>query len=809
MHTVNKLKKFILLPYTFLIPFFAFAQEENQGTITGTVTDQDNSPVEYASVTLLTLPDSAFLGGAQTTTGGKYTLAGIPAGVYVIKVSFVGYRTALVGDVKVQAGQTTNLGKTVIQADAETLDEIVVESEAPRVRYELDKTIFNVSDALKSMSTSATEILEQIPMVQLDEDGVPTAMGQNLTVLIDGKPSRIYGDNIETVLKLIPANMIEDIELITNPSARYRTEEGGIVLNIITKNEYLTGISGMASLSLGTNNEYAPSLNITYSRRKFNFNNSLSFEGDENWMKGSLFRESLQGTSVPYIDQVRDGTDQDVDFGYNGSFMYHLSSKTDIGVFFGFSRDGEEEEETVNTRYLDNNYDLESSYIRYITATEDSWNYRAGLDFDHVFSGSDHRLDVEAYFSTRRDEDHMRYDQQSDWERHVLLQDQTTYSDDEGFTVNVDYVQPFGENSRLEAGLRGDWETDDNEFIPTIFDWEADEFVLEDSLANDFVARERDLAAYAMYRTQIKNFSIQAGLRLENSMLETTMHLRDQYFRNNFLNLIPSLTVSHRLKNKDNIRFSYSRRARPPHWREANPFVDYSDPSNLRQGNPDLKPEFINTFEVGYNRFIEQFDVYANVFYRHSNEPIQWVRYPYAEGVTMTTHENIGREYYYGLETGVGVDVTQGWNIRANMGLRRNAVFGFEEDNFTTAFTAGLNTFFPLFAGFRGYIFADYNGPRSIAQGRMKGYLYMVTGVRKSFMKEDRANISLRLQDVFNARQWSMLLTTPAYIDDTRRQRQSRYLTLTFSYTFGKLAGEKKENGRGGPEEDFEGGDEF
>ena len=753
---------------------------------------------------MLSLPDSTFIGGAQTASGGKFTLEGIQPGRYAVRVSFVGYIEEVSGNVRVRAGETTELGVISIHLDSETLDEVTVESQALDIQYDLDKTIFTVSDNIKSMSTNASDVLEQIPMVELDQEGVPSVMGQGVSVLIDGKPSRIYGDNIETVLKLIPSGLIEKIEVVTSPSARYSTEEGGIVLNIITRSEYLTGVSGIANLSVTSNNTYSPSLNVNIAKKKFSFNNSISFEYDKDLSNSSMFRQNFPGGATFFTDQTRKGTDQDQDFSYNGNLYYNITPKARVGAFFGVGHDTEDEDETLLTRFLDSDQSLDSAYTRFIDNEENSWNYRAGVDFDKTFSSEDHILNIEAYYSTRSDDENMHYDQNSEWEALQSLQNQISQSDDVGFTVEGDYVQPFSETSRLEAGFRADWETDENVFRAEVFDPSTGEFVVNDALSDDFTSLESDYSLYGMYRTEINRFSLQGGLRLEKSVLETTQHLLDQHYKTDFLNLVPTLNMSYRLANNDNITFSYSRRVRTPRWRELNPFVDYSNPENISSGNPELKPEFINSFEAAYNKFVNQFNLYASVFYRHSNDPIQRIRTLDSAGTSYTSFDNIGSERYYGLETGVGADILPEWNFRLSVGLRKNEVFGFDDNNQTTAFTTNLSTFFPLPLDFKGYVFAFYSGPRSIAQGRMKGNFITNVGVRKSFLN-DRADFSIRFSDVFNNRQWSMDLQNDFYNETSTYQRQSRYLTFSLSYTFGRLQ-EGSRRGEGGRDDGGMGG---
>jgi outer membrane receptor protein involved in Fe transport len=767
------------------------AQKKLTGIVRGQVVDAARSGIESATALLLKLPDSSLLKGVQTQENGRFHLEDIPPGKYALKISFTGFVTTLVKDVHVSADKTFNTGVIILEKNAQLLDQVVVEVTVPDVQYQLDKTTFNITDDIRGMSTNATQILEQIPMVELDENGVPSVMGQGVTVLIDGRPSRIYGDNIETVLKLIPAGSIEKVEVVTNPSARYTTEQGGIVLNIITKNKHLTGLSGMVSVSTNTNGNLSPSLSINLTGKKTGWNNSISFDYDRDPFKSTLLRENLLDT-VFFTNQSREGTDNDRDFSYNTNFYYQFTPTNRIGVFFGLGHDTENEEEILKTSALSSDKELLSAYTRDITGRESSWQYRTGINFEKKFSGNEeHALDVEAYYSGRKDDDDKLFDQQSEWQHLNSLQHEFSTSSDKGFTIDADYVQPFSEKSRLEAGFRAEWETDANNFISKYFDNDFDSYLINDTLSNDFTTRERQFSLYAMYRTEIKSFSFQTGARLENALLETKQRIRNQFFNNHYLNVIPTLNVSYKFKNRDNIAFSYSRRANRPWWRQLNPFIDYSNPENIESGNPDLKPEYINSFEFRYGKFINQFSLFGSVYYRHSKDPIQRISTVNDQGVAYTTFENMGKENYYGLETGFSADVVKEWNVRLNVGLRKNEVLGFEQAYESVGFNARFSTFFPLPAGFRGFAYTRYHAPRAIAQGTQKGTLVSDAGIRKSLFNE-RANFSLSISDIFNGRKHARSLTYKNFTENSSYQRQSRYVELSISFLFGNLKSQLK-----------------
>lgn len=777
-------KKFQFLLCAIFLSVHSVTAQKTNG-LSGQIVDEAKDVVELASVVLLNLPDSTIVGSTQTGSNGRFLIENITPGNYAIRISFIGFMEQVIGDIKIEAEKVRNLGVITFKSDFNLLDEVLIERSGPAVQYELDKTIFNMTPDIQAMSVNATELLEQIPMVELDEEGVPSVMGQNVTVLIDGRPSRVYGNNIETVLKLIPSGIIEKVEVITSPSARYTTEQGAIVLNIITKAKRLVGVSGIASLSGTSKNSLSPSVNLNITRKRIGFNNSISFGYEEEESRGSVFRENRLDP-IFFTEQNRVGKEIEKDFSYNGNLFYRLDEHSTFGVFFGLGRERETEDESLLTRTYTAGNDELSSYNRAINAISNTWQYRGGIDYKKTFSDENQVLDIRAYFSTRDDEDVHFFNQKSAWEDLNYLQHQIAMSEDEGFTVQADYVHPFSDKSSLETGVRANWDVEENKFTPSTFDNTLGDYVVDENLMNDFEGRNQQFSAYAMFRTSIERFSLQAGARVEQAYLKGEQHLLNQTYENDFLNLIPTLNLSYRLKNEDNLKFSYNRRARRPWWNQLNPFVDYSNPDNIRSGNPELDPELINSFEFSYGKFINQFNLFGSAFYRHSNNPIQNISTIDDQGISYTTYDNIGKENYYGLEAGAGADIIPTWNVRMNIGLRKNEVTGFSEDNSTTSFTGRFSSFYPLPFNFRGYAFVNYFGPRAIAQGEMNGVFVTDLGIRKSLM-DKKLNISLRASDIFNNREFIRTLDQPNFMQRSSHKRQSRYISLSLSYVFGSL----------------------
>lgn len=785
MLQISSFTKFqFLVLCIFLLSIHSVKAQKTNG-LSGQLVDETKDVVELASVVLLRLPDSTIVGSTQTKENGRFLIEDISPGNYAIRISFIGYIEQVIGNIKIETGKVNNLGVITFKTDTRLLDEVVIERSGPAVQYELDKTIFNITADIQAMSVNATELLEQIPMVELSEDGVPSVMGQNVTVLIDGRPSRVYGNNIETVLKLIPSGIIEKVEVITSPSARYTTEQGAIVLNIITKAERLVGISGIASISGTSKNSVSPSVNLNITRKRIGFNNSFSFDYEQEKSHGGVFRENRLDPLF-FTEQKQARKEIEKDFSYNGNLFYRLDDNSTFGLFFGLGRDRENGDETLFTRTFTNDNNNLSAYDRAIDAVSNTWQYRGGLDFKKTFSNENQVLDIRTYFSTRDDEDVHFFNQKSAWEDLNYQQHQVATSEDEGFTVQADYVHPFGEKSSLETGLRADWEIEENKFTPSTFDNIIGDYVIDQNLINDFEGRNQQFSAYAMFRTSFERFSLQAGARIEQAHLKGHQNILNQTYENDFLNIIPTLNLSYRLKNEDNLKFSYNRRARRPWWNQLNPFIDYSNPDNIRSGNPELDPELINSFEFSYGKFINQFNLFGSAFYRHSNNPIQNISTIDDQGISYTTYANIGEENYYGLETGAGADIVPKWNVRMNIGIRKNEVTGFGRDNSATSFTGRFSTFYPLPFDFRGYAFVNYFGPRAIAQGELNGIFVTDLGIRKSLM-DKKFNISLRASDIFNNREFIRTLEQPSFKQKSNHKRQTRFFSLSISYVFGSL----------------------
>lgn len=778
-----------LLSVLLLAPHSVNAQDKNG--LAGQLVDEAKDVIELASVVLLHLPDSTIAGSAQTGSNGRFLIENIVSGNYAIRVSFIGYMEQVIGNIKIEAGKVNNLGAITFNTDTKLLDEAVVERSVPAVQYELDKTVYNVTADIQAMSVNATELLEQIPMVELNEDGVPSVMGQNVTVLIDGRPSSVYGNNIETVLKLIPSGIIEKVEVITSPSARYTTEQGAIVLNIVTKAEQLIGVSGIASVSATSKKGLSPSLNLNITRKKVSFNNSFSYDYGQEKTHGGVFRENLLDPVV-FTQQEQAGKEIRKNFSYNGNLFYRADDNNTFGLFFGLGRERKNGDEALSTQTFTDQNDELSSYARDISSLSTNWNYRGGIDYKRIFENENQVLDIRAYFSTGDDENEQFFDQNSAWEALDYLQYQNSTRENKGFTIQADYVHPFTDKSSLEAGLRANWDKEENKFTPNTFEETVGDYVIDADRLNDFEGRNQQFSAYAMFRTSFERLSLQAGARVEQANLKGKQNLLNQAYENDFLNLIPTLNLSYRLKNEDNLKFSYNRRARRPWGSQLNPFIDYSNPDNIRSGNPELDPELINSFEFSYGKFINRFNLFGTAYYRHSNNPIQQVITIDDQRISHTTYANIGEENYYGLEAGAGADILPQWNIRMNFGIRKNKVTGFGEDISATSTTGRFSSFFPLPFDFRGFAFINYFGPRAIAQGELNGIFLTNLGIRKTLM-DKKLNLSVRMSDIINNLEYIRTLEQPTFNQYSNHKRQTRYFSLSLSYVLGSL----KDSGNG------------
>lgn len=790
------------------------------GKVSGTVKDALSKKVmEYTSVALHNSKDSSLVTGIISDKMGEFQLDNIPLGNYYLKVSFIGYTNYIKDSIRLYPGNMElNLGSIFLQAN-NTLKTVQIEGEKDLFTLDIDKKVYDVSKNITNTGGSAADVLGNVPSVNVDVDGNVSLRGsESVIILIDGKPSGLSGSSRKAILDGIPASSIESVEIISNPSAKYDADGMSGIINIKLKKDKKQGLNGSLALSAGTRDKYNANFSLNYRDKKFNFFTNYSYRYDNRYNYGQTLNNFFGSDTSYFIDQSNQGLRKggshlaragfdfypnmknsfsvSGSFGYNyntnlGAIVYNYQTAARMPIFTNVRYSGE----TQNRK----NYDLNGSWKR--TFNKKGRDLTAELSY----SGND-ELERTQYNSTLRDSGGFA-------PNNLLLRQNTDAKSYFGvFIAQMDYVEPLRKNMGLEVGVKSTIRHNDNDFYSESYNDILQQYSNDPNITNRFVYHEQVYAGYFTLSHAFKpKWGYKAGLRVEQTFVNGDLVTTQQKFAKNYLGLFPSAHISFKPKDGWELRLSYSRRINRPRTRDLNPFTDYSDPVNLRTGNPNLNPEYINSgeFNVSYGKKKHYVSVAA--FYRYNENVMTYFRtVDTTSGTSITTQANVGYAHSAGLELISRHDLFKWWNITANINafyyqISATNSFGSLSNNNIGGFGRIISNW-KFLKGTEAQLTFGYWAPSASPQGRAKAMWGFDVGVKRDFWK-NRISVNLAVTDIFNTRRFAIVSQGQNFTLDMYRKRETRIATLTVTLKLGKQdAGQRKNRGNnmdGGGMEEF------
>ncbi|MDX5422461.1 MAG: TonB-dependent receptor family protein [Hymenobacteraceae bacterium] len=781
--------KFILLLFTFFTPLLLWAQGGN-GRVTGTVVEgPQKTPLGFANVVLLTTPDSSLVTGATTDISGRFALERVPAGHYVLRVSLVGYPTKFVSNISVTADKpTVALGTVTLEESNTRLSEVEIVTERELVEFDLDKRVVNVSQDIAAESGTVADVLQNVPSVAVDIDGNVSLRGSsNVTILVDGKRTSLANLSLDQ----IPANLIESVELVTNPSSKYDPEGTSGVINLILKKEKKPGFNGSATVNVGTYENYNSSLNLNYRYNKLSLNGGYDFRHRTRPGTSSSFTTYYtDDLDFTYLDQVRERDNLDISHNFRLGADYALTPQHALSASVFYRTDNEEGSSNLLYRFLDDDRQLVNTRTRLTEDTEEGYNMDLNLGYRQTFKRKGQELTADLVYTNNADDETSEF-------REEYIGDplrQNTFTEDKNtrFTAQADYVHPFSEDSRLEAGFRSSLQRLDEDSRFYDYSFETNRFVFNDTISNHFVFDEHVHSLYANYGSKYKSISYQFGLRAEQTITKSDQRTQDMVYHNDYFSLFPSLFLTHDINDENKVQFSYSRRINRPRSRYLNPFVDRSDKFDVDFGNPRLDPEFINSLELGYLKYWGSSSVNVSTFYRHTTDQIQRLRQPAVvteNGETYTRLEttflNLSSGTSYGVELGATHTIDKWWRLNGSLSGFRTELNDTQGDtelsNQQLSWNTRINSTMTVWEDLNIQLNAFYRAPMATIQGRREQLFSADLGLRKDVL-DKKGTILFRVSDIFNTRQWNYLSYSDAFRTESNNRRQSRIFYIGFTY---------------------------
>ena len=808
---MNKNLLSIILLLFVLSPIFA--QRPGGGgspfEIKGQLIDESaQQPLEFATISLLNAADSALVDGTITDATGIFSLKPKP-GKYILKLQFISYGDIFKTVTLNRENKTVDVGKLTMSPDTETLQEVVVTGAKDQMQLELDKRIFNVAENLNNIGANAADILEQLPSVAVDVEGNVSLRGsQNVRILVNGKPSGLVGINSQDGLRQLQGDLVERIEVITNPSARYDAEGSAGIINIILKKEREKGFNGAFTTNLGLPANYGFTGNANYRSGGLNLFGSYGMNYRENPGGGFTDRKSVfnDTTTYTYIDndRVRSGISHNFRFGAD----FHLNDKNTLTASAVVRVS--DENNTTDLQYTDRdeNLNIIGNSLREDFEQGNDDNYEYQLNYTRTFEEEGHELSAQFQYRDNAETESSTI-RQADLEFAESLSEYQRSNNIEGdnnILAQIDYIYPMSDGKKFEAGYRGTLReissdyvvleiNDQGEFVPI-------EQIFQDlNFSNKFTYDEDVHAGYAIFENKMPKWGYQVGLRVEQTFITTFQREGNLKDDKNYINAFPSAFLSYNLSKIRTIQASYSRRLSRPRFRSLNPFSSFSDPRNIRRGNTDLDPEYTDSYELGILNNLKKASVYIGGYYRYTTGIVERISVAgefAGNPSTITTPYNIGIEDAFGIEGNFSIDPTDWFNVNGNANFYRAVTEGsfegqkLERDAVTANFR--LNTRAKV--GKMNYqLSGNYRAPQNTVQGQRKSMYSIDLGANMDVFK-GKGTLNLSVRDLFNTRKYRGDLVTETLVEVREFQWRSRQARLSFTYRINQ----KKERGGKGRE---------
>jgi len=806
---------------------FVFAQAGANGVISGRVTDAvTGKPVDFASLAIVKSGSGQTVKGGQSAADGSFTFRSLPLGTYTLKVSFLGYQPLNRENISLtQQKPEVTLGSVKLaMGKASVLKEVVVEAKKSTIQLGVDRKVFSVEQNLVSAGGSATDILENVPTLSVDIDGNVSLRGtSNVRILIDGRPSAIGGGDIASLLQSLPASSIETVELITNPSSKYDAEGQTGIINIILKKNQRVGFNGGFSVSAGTLDNYNVNTNISYRDRKVNIygNHNYRYSNRE----GSGFNNTFFLDNNSILNNTTLSNRHNEGNTAKVGLDYYINDKTTIGVSGNVNYRSGDDTEDINYLYQNYSTDLDGTSIRSADETEKDKGYDLSLDFIRKFARQGEELSANLSYG-RSTEDEEQFFNQDFYTFGGIMKDtldsRTTANAErrDNYNFQIDYILPFNSNQKLEAGYRGSLGKNAESQASDRFNRLTQDFERDYFLTNDFDMEDQVHALYGNYQNQItEKFGFQFGLRAEQANLNTVYRSLDptslepvmakgklDYFR-----IYPSVFLTQKLKNDNQLQLSYTRRVNRPRGWQINPFRDIADPNNIRVGNPNLRPEDIHSFEFSHMKYWKAVTFTSSLYFRQVNDVVQGIQQRVDSTTTLTQFANLARNRATGLEIISKADLFKGFNLTGNLNFFYNNFSGSEE--FNIASNDGFNWNAKLMANAQilpilsAQLNMEYMARRITAQGRGREMFGTDAALKLDVLKK-KGSLSYNMRDIFNSRKWGGVTETAEFNREFRIRMMGRMSTLTFSYRFGNSDNQQRKRKQEEPQIDSP-GEEF
>ena len=795
------MKKALFFLLTLFMPLLLLAQTA-EGIIKGQVIDsKSKEPLEFVTVALLPKGSSTPINGCSTDEKGYFTISQVKAGDYVVKISFVGYLDDT-RSIQMVKGGRNNMGTIRLKPDNKLLKEVVVTEQRSQMKFDIDKRVFTIDQNIAATGGSATDVLEDIPSVEVSNEGTVSLRGsESVTVWINGKASGLTADNQGDILQQMPAGSIEKIEVITNPSAKHSPEGTAGIINIVLKRDRKAGYYGSLQAGGDSQGGYNAGGNVNYSSGKLDAYVGLNYRNMNHDGEGDSFTEYF--TRDVFQKQHTENSREPQNLFARAGLTWRFTQKDELYTNLMAMRTKGDFGTSVQTQGGKlSTMEISETRLR----TTEQTNKPSMLNFEggyrHTFKDG-HFIDLSASHNIWNMKREATYRQSTEWAGNPNIANSYQYqyvkSESSNTEIKLDYENKISDNARIEAGYHANFSRDEN---PTIT-YNDEAHTQEDkNLFNRFIYNQDTHALYGTYSGRIGKFGYQAGLRAEYWRVKTRSLNWEQehngplpaYTDKDFFSLFPSLFLSYSLPAGNEIQINYTRRLRRPWGGQLNSFSNISDSTNISFGNPDLTPEYSNAYELNYIKNWSDHTLSVSGYYRTTDDVIERISYNQGN-IIYTTFENVASQQSAGLEI-IGknrlfkiLDLTTTLNLfyykldGFKYTINEQIITGEADENFSWNARMTASVILPWAVTMQAT--GRYNAKRIVAQGHREPNYSLDLGARKSF--NQHWSLSLNVRDLLDSRGWHTVTGDSNFRRDAKNSHGGRRFSFTLTYSFGNM----------------------
>ncbi len=763
-----------------------------QGVIKGTLVDEKGDEIPFGNVSVFNRSDSLLVAGVPSDENGTFRIA-VQNGIYYLVVSIISFKEHRVNGLRVQQNEI-DVGRIRLVPDVMALEEVIVQGERSQMQLDLDKRVFNVGSDLTSLGGSASDILNNVPSVTVDAEGVVSLRGsENVRILIDGRASGLTGISSPDALRLLQGDMIDRIEVITNPSSRYDAEGEVGIINIILKKNQRQGFNGAFSVNMGYPATYGASFDLSYRRERLNLFSSYGY----NFRTNKGFGSSYQLFETP--DSVFSYRESNTRTRSGGSHILRAGadySLTDQDVLSAaiMYRTGRGKN---SSRYSFEDYDAEGNLFQSSVRSEEEReprnNIEASLAYRKEFEQKGRSFMADIRLINSQELEMADFRQTQPGAANDLLQRSSNTEDERNIQFQADYVHPFGDKGKWEAGWKSTYRRLDNDF-GVEERGESGNWALLPQYDNYLVYKEGIHAGYAMAGSQFGKFSMQAGLRGEFSDITTELPRLGDHNRRTYFNLFPSVHLSFQFDESRSVQLSYSRRLSRPGFRSLLPFSGFSNNRSLRMGNPDLDPEYTNSLEAGHLFNWDNGSLLGSVYYRYRTGVIQHITLVDSIGFNRSYPINLASQNAYGVELNSSMTFWDWWKVNGNFNFYRAITDGVYENKTygsdTYTWIGRVTSKMTIDKKWDFQAGMNYRGAQITLQGRRLPSYTIDLGLARDLFKGN-GTVIVSVQDLFQTGRWRNIIDEPGFYSSSDGMWRGRQFRVTLNYRLNRKKSSK------------------